>query len=519
MCDINNTVNHFGDTLKRYLNNESYFVTNVGDEISQYVSQNNIFTANLKDSIANFLAANHYVTNTNTACADEIDACLVGTPVNFRDSLANYLTENHYVQNSNTTCNDEIDACIVSNNVNFRDSLANYLAANHYVRNSNRGSSDTINTYLVTNFADTVGGYLSANHYIVNSGENCSDSVDVCGILSEPVVETQLCGSSGVGGEVIRNGGMPVTKRGLCWSVEPHPVYTDSHTEDGSGDGRFTTTITGLEPNMTYYVRAYAVNSIGVGYGSIEKIRTPFSTDGTSCGTATDHEGNTYNTVRIGAQCWTKENMRCTTSPKGYLEPDQGLVDHKRAFYKDNSAFVTSDYPLEKIGHLYSWRGAMDTATSADPGYCMAQFVNRRGICPEGWHVPSIDEWKVFIDYLTSVNEYSCDCNDASVGIALAEKKQGWGDRSGCAVGAGSTEYNKTGFSFVPVASDMTEQYSFYSSTSATHETQSYWAGTHAYGFTLYVNSGYIDTKVGNGAGDTGLHKNYYAAVRCVKDN
>ena len=69
------------------------------------------------------------------------------------------------------------------------------------------------------------------------------------------------------GGNVTADGGASVTARGICWSTSQNPTISGSHTTDGTGTGSFTSTMTGLEPNTTYYVRAYATNSVGTAYG------------------------------------------------------------------------------------------------------------------------------------------------------------------------------------------------------------------------------------------------------------
>jgi len=69
------------------------------------------------------------------------------------------------------------------------------------------------------------------------------------------------------GGDITADGGSDITARGVCWSTSNTPSITDSKTTDGIGVGNFTSSITGLLPNTTYYLRAYATNSIGTSYG------------------------------------------------------------------------------------------------------------------------------------------------------------------------------------------------------------------------------------------------------------
>jgi hypothetical protein len=70
------------------------------------------------------------------------------------------------------------------------------------------------------------------------------------------------------GGNITSDGGAPVTSRGVCWSITQNPNTGCTKTSEGTGTGSFTSNITGLTPNTTYYVRAYAINNAGTGYGN-----------------------------------------------------------------------------------------------------------------------------------------------------------------------------------------------------------------------------------------------------------
>jgi gliding motility-associated-like protein len=76
------------------------------------------------------------------------------------------------------------------------------------------------------------------------------------------------------GGNITSDGNKPVTSRGICWSTSPNPTTANSTTSDGTGTGSFTSSLTGLTPGTLYYVRAYAINSIGTGYGSQQTFGT-----------------------------------------------------------------------------------------------------------------------------------------------------------------------------------------------------------------------------------------------------
>lgn len=79
---------------------------------------------------------------------------------------------------------------------------------------------------------------------------------------------TDITGNSASGGgNVTGSGGADVTARGICYSVNEIPTIADSKTVDADGLGEFTSALTGLLGNTMYYVRAYATNSAGTGYG------------------------------------------------------------------------------------------------------------------------------------------------------------------------------------------------------------------------------------------------------------
>ena len=77
------------------------------------------------------------------------------------------------------------------------------------------------------------------------------------------------------GGNVTFSGGAEVTAKGVCWSLAPNPTISDDHTTSGTGEGSFTSTLIQLTGGTTYYVRAYATNSVGTAYGPQVSFTTP----------------------------------------------------------------------------------------------------------------------------------------------------------------------------------------------------------------------------------------------------
>lgn len=94
-----------------------------------------------------------------------------------------------------------------------------------------------------------------------------------------PSVETtQVAEITGItaksGGNVIDEGSSTVISRGICWSTSSTPTVADNKTSDGAGIGSFTSTMTGLSAAKAYFVRAYATNGQGTGYGMAYSFTT-----------------------------------------------------------------------------------------------------------------------------------------------------------------------------------------------------------------------------------------------------
>lgn len=76
------------------------------------------------------------------------------------------------------------------------------------------------------------------------------------------------------GGNVTNEGTFPVTERGVCYSTSNTPTTSSSKQTSGTGAGSFSVSITGLNPNTTYYYRAYAISSAGTSYGTKKSLVT-----------------------------------------------------------------------------------------------------------------------------------------------------------------------------------------------------------------------------------------------------
>lgn len=191
------------------------------------------------------------------------------------------------------------------------------------------------------------------------------------------------------GGMVAYNGGSQIIDRGICWNTTGNPTLSDTFTVDSLGTGYFTSILTGLSPYALYYVKAYATNSLGTAYGQEISFISFY------CGISTvaDYEGNIYNTVKIGNQCWMKENMRTTHYSDGTsIQNIASTSDWEDLLYTDKAYchYNNDSTNANTFGLLYTWLTAMNGSSSSSLVPSGVQ-----GICPVGWHIPSEFEWMI----------------------------------------------------------------------------------------------------------------------------
>jgi len=104
--------------------------------------------------------------------------------------------------------------------------------------------------------------------FLFNENDDGVPSV-VTDMLSDISENSARCG-----GNVMSDGGSAVIERGICWTTAQNPTISDHTVSDGGGTGSYSCEMTGLSPNTKYYVRAYAINRIGVSYGVTKNFTT-----------------------------------------------------------------------------------------------------------------------------------------------------------------------------------------------------------------------------------------------------
>ena len=289
------------------------------------------------------------------------------------------------------------------------------------------------------------------------------------------------------GGTVTNDNGFAVTERGICLSTNQNPTIANSRTSDGNGSGSFTSIIKYLTPNITYFVRAYATNSAGTGYGSAISFTTQQAYGG-SCGNVTDADGNVYNTITIGTQCWFKQNLKTTKYNDGSGIPN----------ITDNTAWTNLTTPA------YCWYNNDATTNKGTYGALYNWYaVNTGKLCPTGWHVPSDAERSTLKDYLGGMY------------AAVGGKMKSTGtieEGTGLWHSPNSQADNSTAFTFLPGGYREENDGSFKWMGSFANV----WSSTESNENTAWA---WILNYYDGGMGENTLHKTYGFSLRCIKDN
>lgn len=202
-----------------------------------------------------------------------------------------------------------------------------------------------------------------------------------------PTVETaQITAvtiNSATGGvNVTDDGDSQISSLGLCYSTTNiEPTTADSKKSATNG----VVNLTGLTSGTSYYVRAYAINKTGTGYGQVVRFTTTFET-------VSDRQGNVYKFTTIGTQTWMVENLRTTVFNDGSpIANKTGNSDWSRATSSTIPAYCwyNNDQQTHKAtyGALYNGFAAINTK-----------------LCPTGWHVPTENEFAQLFTFLGGNN-------------------------------------------------------------------------------------------------------------------
>ena len=296
-------------------------------------------------------------------------------------------------------------------------------------------------------------------------------------IMSTKTITSITSYSAQGGGYITYDRGAAVINRGVCWSTTMDPTINDNFTRDGTGIGDFTSLITGLTANTTYYLRAYATNSVGTGYGNQKQFTTETFTD--------PRDGKSYEIETIGTQTWMTENL-------AYLpEVSPPSVGSEAANHYYVYGYDGTDVAAAKATLNYSTYGVLYNYESAKIS------------CPVGWHLPTDGEWiilEMFLGMSTFDSNFYGWRTSGEVGRKL-KSTSGW-DNDG-------NGDNTSRFNAVP-GGYMYENYFSGINRHTTIWTNTFYNANKPYTRILYDYS--------NGINRNSEVKNFGLSVRCIKD-
>jgi uncharacterized protein (TIGR02145 family) len=289
------------------------------------------------------------------------------------------------------------------------------------------------------------------------------------------------------GGIITDNGDTTIIVQGTCWSTSHNPTTSNEKTVDNPPTGTFTSSIINLLPGKTYYARAYATNSMGTAYGN-EISFTTYKSEA-----ITDIDSNYYNTVTIGPQIWTAENLKTTRLNDNTPIPNvtvnstwMGLTTPAYCWYNNDADTNKNTY-----GALYNWYSA-----------------STNKLCPVGWHVPAYNELGSLTNYLI-YNGYGYQGSGSDIAKSMASNYDWTISTTEGTVGFDQSSNDSSNFTALPGGGRFGMQ-----GFRSLHSLSGYWSSTSM--GTTYAMSMSIFNDAANVV-YSDVTKFYGYSVRCLK--
>jgi uncharacterized protein (TIGR02145 family) len=227
-----------------------------------------------------------------------------------------------------------------------------------------------------------------------------------------------------------------------------------------------------------------------------------------------DYSGLSYKAVLIGKQTWMAENFNGTrTGLSGSVSTNQALISGR--FYDWATAMNLADPPATTLA-VGTPAAAAVNACNTNVSLCESQIQPKhKGICPEGWHLPSMEEWEILMDFVHADNNepYSGDYpyNNTSTAGKYLKATSSWNTNNGV---------DKYGFAALAGGYKAN-----YASSAGGLGTAGYWhvSGSHRNNYDPPTNGSWFRNMwhIDNGSDAVVVVNNRVAfmpSVRCVKD-
>ncbi|MHC1708754.1 MAG: DUF1566 domain-containing protein [Bacteroidales bacterium] len=188
------------------------------------------------------------------------------------------------------------------------------------------------------------------------------------------------------GGDIITDHGFSITKRGVCWSKLSLPTTDDSISDDGGGTGSFFSVLYGLEPNQSYFIRAYATNINGTAYGQQLSFTTQsfagdlpvvfteaasnITSNSSLCGGIVTGEGSFP--VSNRGVCWSNSSMPTIMDNKTHDGAGPGTFTSQLAGLQANTFYYARAYATNSAGTSYG--NEITFSTTGSTGLYLGQM-------------------------------------------------------------------------------------------------------------------------------------------------
>lgn len=202
-----------------------------------------------------------------------------------------------------------------------------------------------------------------------------------------------------------------------------------------------------------------------------------------------------YQTVQIGDQCWMTENLNVGVRISGNSnQTENGIIE--------KYCYNNSEAQCEVYGGLYQCSEMMCYSTT--PGV--------RGICPEGWHLPTDMEWTNLTSYVSSQLAFCCNSNPNSIAKSLSATTNWMASTVPCTIGNNLAANNATGFAALPGGCNLTDGSFHFLGDFGVWWSSTLRTTTNAWGRLMIFDAVGVTRNfdIGNSSG---------FSVRCLKDN
>ena len=214
-------------------------------------------------------------------------------------------------------------------------------------------------TYNIRAFVTNEKGVVYGEEYTITT-----KNPTLATVVSAHV--TNAFGATAIsGGNVTKDGDDVISARGVCWSTDHNPTIEDNKTVDGTGTGEFISTLTGLTPEVTYYLRAYATNFAGTAYGeeisfsTIQPVLPTLSTLSVTDITSTTAKSGGNVTLDGGAAvtargiCWSTTKEPTLADNYTVDGAGMGAFSSERSGLQAGKVYHVRAYATNEIGTQY----------------------------------------------------------------------------------------------------------------------------------------------------------------------